>query len=168
VIDPNAIAIYRALAGGVTTINLLHGSANPIGGRNAVLKLRWGADADGLIFEGAPEGIKFALGENTKRDRNPPRYPNSRMGVQDVIRQAFIEAQQYMKEWEDYEQRRRRDKNAVPPRRDLKLETLAELLRGERLVHAHSDRSDELLQLLRVADEFRLRLAAPQPVVEGL
>ena len=167
VIDPNAIAIYRALAGGVTTINLLHGSANPIGGRNAVLKLRWGADADGLIFEGAPEGIKFALGENTKRDRNPPRYPNSRMGVQDVIRQAFLEAQEYMKQWEEYEQRRRRDRNAVPPRRDLKLETLAEILRGERLVHAHSYRSDEILQLLRVAEEFGVRLATLQHVLEG-
>ena len=167
VIDPNAIAIYRALAGGVTSINLLHGSANPIGGRNAVLKLRWGADADGLIFEGAPEGIKFALGENTKRDRNPPRYPNSRMGVQDVIRQAFLEAQEYMAEWEAYEQRRRRDKNAVAPRRDLKLETLAEILRGERLVHAHSYRSDEILQLMRVAEEFGFRLATLQHVLEG-
>jgi imidazolonepropionase-like amidohydrolase len=167
VLDPEAIAIYRALAGGVTTINLLHGSANPIGGRNAVLKLRWGADAEGLLFQGAPEGIKFALGENTKRDRNPDRYPASRMGVQDVIRQAFLDAREYMREWEAYEQQRRRDKNAIPPRRDLKLETLAEILRGERMVHAHSYRADEILQLLRLAEEFGFRIRTFQHVLEG-
>ncbi|HEX6940960.1 MAG TPA: amidohydrolase family protein [Longimicrobiales bacterium] len=163
VIDPNDVGIYRALAGGVTTINLLHGSANPIGGRNAVLKLRWGADAEDMIFEGAPKGIKFALGENTKRDRNPDRYPNSRMGVQDVIRQAFVEAREYMAAWEAYE----RDDDGVPPRRDLKLETLAEILRGERLVHAHSYRADEILQLLRLAEEFGFRIATFQHVLEG-
>ncbi|MGH7480831.1 MAG: amidohydrolase family protein, partial [Longimicrobiales bacterium] len=138
VIDPEDESIYRAVAGGVTSINLLHGSANPIGGKNAVLKLRWGADAEELIFEGAPPGIKFALGENTKRDRDPNRYPNTRMGVQDVIRQAFLDARAYMQEWEAYERRRDENENAIPPRRDLKLETLAEILRGERLVHAHS------------------------------
>jgi len=167
VINPNDIAIYRALAGGVTTVNLLHGSANPIGGRNAILKLRWGADAYELIMEGAPEGIKFALGENTKRTRNPARYPNSRMGVQDVIRQAFLDAREYMKEWEEYESRRRRDRNAVAPRRDLELETLAEILRGERHVHAHSYRADEILMLMRVAEEFGFRLQTLQHVLEG-
>ena len=97
VINPDDINIYRALAGGVTTINVLHGSANPIGGGNAVLKLRWGADADGLRFAGAPAGIKFALGENPKRSRSSPRpgeprrYPVTRMGVMDVIRQAFTD-----------------------------------------------------------------------------
>jgi imidazolonepropionase-like amidohydrolase len=167
VIDPADINIYRALAGGVTTINLLHGSANPIGGRNAILKLRWGQDAAGLIMEGAPEGIKFALGENTKRTRNPARYPNSRMGVQDVIRQSFLDAREYMREWEAYEQARRRDKNAIPPRRDLELETVAEILRGERHVHAHSYRADEILQLLRVAEEFGVRIQKLQHVLEG-
>jgi len=167
VLAPDDIGIYRALAGGVTTMNILHGSANPIGGKNAVVKLRWGADADDLLFEGAPEGIKFALGENTKRERNPARYPTTRMGVQDVIRQAFLEAEEYMREWEEYEQRRRRDRNAVPPRRDLKLEALAEILRGERLVHAHSYRSDEILQLLRLAEEMGFRIATLQHVLEG-
>lgn len=167
VINPGDVNIYRALAGGVTTINLLHGSANPIGGRNAVLKLRWGADAEGLIMEGAPEGIKFALGENTKRTRTPARYPNSRMGVQDVVRQAFLDAREYMREWEAYEQARRRDRNAIPPRRDLELETIAEILRGERLVHAHSYRADEILQLIRVAEEFGVKLATLQHVLEG-
>jgi len=164
-IDPNAIGIYRALAGGVTTINVLHGSSNPIGGGNAVLKLRWGADAVGLIMEGAPEGIKFALGENPKRDRNPDRYPATRMGVMDVIRQAFVDAQQYQKKWDAYIAAG--DRNAIPPRYDLKLETLAEILRGERLVHAHSYRQDEILQLIRLAEEFGFRIATFQHVLEG-
>jgi imidazolonepropionase-like amidohydrolase len=168
VLDPSDVSIYRALAGGVTSVNVLHGSANPIGGRNAVLKLRWGSDAEELIFEGAPPGIKFALGENVKRDRTPDRYPNSRMGVQDVIRQAFLDAQAYMARWEAYEAASARgDDDALPPRRDLKLETLAEILRGERLVHAHSYRGDEILQLLRTAEEFDVRIATLQHVLEG-
>ena len=167
VINPDQPTIYRALAGGVTTVNLLHGSANPIGGRNATLKLRWGADADEMIFEGAPEGIKFALGENTKRERNPLRYPVTRMGVQDVIREAFLDAQEYMREWEAYEQRGRRDRNAVEPRRDLEMETLAEILRGERLVHAHTYRADETLHLLRLAEEMGFRISTFQHILEG-
>ena len=165
VIDPDQNSIYRALAGGVTSANVLHGSANPIGGKNAVLKLRWGADAEGLKFAGAIPGIKFALGENTKRDRDPDRYPSTRMGVNDVIRQAFVEAQQYMADWEEYEAAG--EGNAIPPRRDLKLETLAEILRGERLVHAHSYRADEIVQLLRLAEEFGFRIATFQHVLEG-
>jgi imidazolonepropionase-like amidohydrolase len=168
VIDPDDISIYRALAGGVTTINILHGSANPIGGKNAVIKLRWGADAAGLLFDAAPPGIKFALGENTKRDRNPDRYPATRMGVQDVIRQAFVEAQRYQREWDAFNALNdRQQRNTIPPRRDLKLEALAEILRGERLVHAHSYRADEILQLVRLADQFGFRIATFQHVLEG-
>jgi len=168
VLDPDDVAIYRALAGGVTSVNVLHGSANPIGGKNAVIKLRWGADAAGLFLAGAPPGIKFALGENTKRDRTPDRYPATRMGVQDVIRQAFLEAQQYRAEWRAYDalpERQRR--TAVAPRRDLGREALAEILDGTRLVHAHSYRADEILQLLRVAEEFGFRIATFQHVLEG-
>ena len=166
VINPDQVGIYRALAGGVTTANILHGSANPIGGKNAVVKLRWGEDADGLLFDGAMPGIKFALGENTKRDREPDRYPATRMGVQDVIRQAFIDAQEYRREWEEYELVRASG-NAIPPRRDLKHETLVEVLEGERLVHAHSYRADEILQLLRLAEEFGFRIGTFQHVLEG-
>ncbi|MCP3964458.1 MAG: amidohydrolase family protein [bacterium] len=171
VIEPEDIAIYRALAGGVTTVNVLHGSANPIGGGNAVLKLRWGSDAGGLRFEGAPSGIKFALGENPKRSRsNPPpgverRYPATRMGVMDVIRQAFEEARDYRADWQRYESSS--DKNRLSPRRDLKLERLAEVLAGERLVHAHCYRADEILQLLRLAEDFDFRIATLQHVLEG-
>ncbi|MFQ5704958.1 MAG: amidohydrolase family protein [Gemmatimonadales bacterium] len=167
VINPDDINIYRALAGGVTTVDVLHGSANPIGGKNAVIKLRWGADADGLLLDGAPPGIKFALGENPKRDRNPDRYPATRMGVMDVIRSAFVDAKQYKEEWDAYAERKSRDKNALPPRRDLKLESLAEVLEGKRLVHAHSYRADEILQLMRLAEEFDFRIATFQHVLEG-
>ena len=164
VINPDDINIYRALAGGVTTVNVLHGSANPIGGQNAVLKLRWGADAEGLVLDGAAPGIKFALGENPKRDRNPDRYPATRMGVMDVIRSAFVEAREYDATWDRY---RENGERGIPPQRDLKLEALAEVLRGERLVHAHSYRADEILQLLRLAEEFGVRIATFQHVLEG-
>lgn len=163
VIRPEDIGMYRALAGGVTTINILHGSANPIGGGNAVIKLRWGSDADDLLVD-AREGIKFALGENTKRDRNPDRYPATRMGVQDVIHQAFLDTREYMAEHDAYEAGGRR---GVKPRRDLKLEALAQILTGERWVHSHSYRSDEILQLLRLAEEFGFTVRTLQHVLEG-
>jgi imidazolonepropionase-like amidohydrolase len=167
VINPDDAAIYEAAAGGVTSANILHGSANPIGGRNAVIKLRWGADAAGLLLQGAPPGIKFALGENTKRDREPDRYPATRMGVQDVIRNAFLDAREYQRRWRDYDAARKARRPAIPPRRDLKLETLVEILDGKRLVHAHSYRADEILQLIRLAEEFNFKIATFQHVLEG-
>jgi len=174
VIDPDDIDIYRDLAGGVTSANVLHGSANPIGGKNAVIKLRWGKDAKGLLFEGAPPGIKFALGENPKRSNfQPPpgfprRYPNTRMGVMDVIRQAFTEAREYRKHWQEYDRRKAAgEKNLIPPRRDLKLDPLVEILEGKRLVHSHCYRADEILQLIRLAEEFGFKIATFQHVLEG-
>lgn len=172
VVDPYDVNIYRELAGGVTTSNILHGSANPIGGLNVVIKHRWGADAEGLVFEGAPPGIKFALGENPKRSRGTPpgverRYPATRMGVVDVIRQAFVEARAYRQAFADYEAAKARGEPALPPRRDLKLEPLVEILEGRRMVHAHCYRQDEILQLLRVAEEFDFRIATLQHVLEG-
>lgn len=176
VINPEAIAIYRALAGGVTTVALSHGSANPIGGKGAIIKTRWGRDAKGLLFEGAPPFIKFALGENVKRTGWPPppapwagglRYPASRMGVEDVLRQAFTEARAYRKQWSDYEERRRRGEQAVAPRRDLRLEPLVEVLEGKRLVHTHAYRADEILMILRVAEEFGFKIHVLVHALEG-
>ncbi|MEM8994082.1 MAG: amidohydrolase family protein, partial [Acidobacteriota bacterium] len=172
VVDPHDIGIYRALAGGVTAINILHGSANPIGGGNAVVKLRWGQNAEGMRFEGAPEGIKFALGENPKRSRSagspgPRRYPATRMGVMDVIRQAFTEAIAYRRSWRDYDAARARGERPMPPRRDRKYDALVEILDGERLVHSHCYRADEILQLLRLAEEFGFEIATLQHVLEG-
>jgi imidazolonepropionase-like amidohydrolase len=175
VLDPLDIDIYRGLAGGVTTANVLHGSANAIGGKNAVIKLRWGKDARGLLLDGAPPGIKFALGENPKRSNasaartgGEARYPATRMGVIDVIREAFTEARAYQSKWKTYEAAAKAgDRTATPPARDLRLEPLVEILEGKRLVHAHSYRADEILQLLRLAEEFRFKIATLQHVLEG-
>ncbi len=168
-LDPNDIDIYRELAGGVTTTATLHGSANPIGGTGAVIKLRWGKDAKGLLFKGAKPGLKFALGENPKRvGRGTERYPGTRMGVEDVIREAFIEARTYTAKWDDYRKRANAgDKTAVPPRKDLKLEPIAEVLRGERLAFVHAYRADEMLMMMRVADEFGFKVNSFEHALEG-
>ncbi len=173
VIDPTDINIYREAAGGVTTSHTMHGSANPIGGQNAIIKHRWGEDAEGLRFQAAPPTIKFALGENVKRSNFSPqpgterRYPATRMGTMDVIRRTFIDAREYKRKWDEYERRRRNERDLVPPERDLKLEPLVEILEGKRLVHAHSYRADEILQLIRMAEEFGFQIAAFQHVLEG-
>jgi imidazolonepropionase-like amidohydrolase len=178
VVNSEDFAIYRDLAGGTTTTNLLHGSANAIGGLNVVIKMRWGSDADGLVMKEAKPGIKFALGENPKRagqgGQSPfgsgaqnLRYPGTRMGVEDVIREAFLEARQYQAAWKDYETRRARGENVLLPRKDLKLDPLVEVLEGKRLVHAHCYRSDEILMLLRVAEEFGFKIATLQHALEG-
>jgi len=173
VLNPEDIDIYRDLAGGVTTANILHGSANPIGGQTLVIKLRWGKPAKDLPFEGALPGIKWALGENVKRSGfslpgTSPRYPASRMGVVDVFREAFSEALDYKKAWDDYNRRKAAgEANLIPPRRDLKLEPLLEVLEGKRLVHMHCYRADEILQLIRVAEEFHFKIATFQHVLEG-
>ena len=169
VLNSESIAIYRELAGGVTAANQLHGSANAIGGQNAVMKLRWGAPPEGLLLLGAPPGIKFALGENPKQsnwgeDANG-RYPQTRQGVEQSIRERFMAARDYSRTWAEW--KRRGSKSEYPPRRDLQLETLAEILRGERLVHSHSYRADEILMLMRVAEEFGFRVATFQHVLEG-
>jgi imidazolonepropionase-like amidohydrolase len=173
VLDPTDISIYRDLAGGLTTANILHGSANPIGGKNAVIKLRWGAKkGDELLFEGAMPGIKFALGENPKDLRagqitGPRRYPLTRSGVEYVIRDAFTRAKAYQKTWKDHEKVKTTDPGALPPRRDLQLDPLVEILEGKRLVHAHSYRADEILMLIRLADEMGFKIATFQHVLEG-
>jgi imidazolonepropionase-like amidohydrolase len=174
IINPDDINIYRELAGGVTTTNVLHGSANPIGGTKAVIKLRWGKDAEGLIMKGAPPGIKFAMGENVKRSRmaNTPgverRYPATRMGTLDVMREAFKEAREYQKSWKEYESRKKAgEKNLIPPRRDLVSETLAEVLDGTRMVHCHAYRADEILMMLRLAEEFGFKVHTMEHVLEG-
>ncbi len=174
VLNPTAPNIYRELAGGVTTINALHGSANSIGGQNAVLKLRYGHPAADFIFQGAPPGIKFALGENPKRSNGfqipgvPRRYPATRMGVEETIRDAFIRARNYKRGWDDYRAAQTRgDKTAVLPRRDIQLEPLVEVLEGTRYVHSHCYRTDEILMLIRIANEFGFKVRTFQHVLEG-
>jgi imidazolonepropionase-like amidohydrolase len=177
IINPEDVAIYRALAGGVTTANILHGSANSIGGQTIVLKMRWGTDAQGMIFEGAKPGIKFALGENPKRAGNPQggrgataqpaRYPATRMGVEDTIREAFNDAVAYKAEWDKYDAAVKAGGHPTPPRKDLKLEALKEVLEGKRYVHAHCYRADEILMLIRVADDYGFKIRTFQHVLEG-
>jgi imidazolonepropionase-like amidohydrolase len=173
ILNPDDIDIYRDLAGGVTSANILHGSANSIGGQTLVIKLRWGLPAAKLPFEGALPGIKFALGENPKRSNfsipgQPKRYPATRMGVEETIRGAFSEARDYKKAWDDYNKRANAgEKNLIPPRRDLRLEPLVEVLEGKRYVHSHCYREDEILMLLRVAKEFGFKVRTFQHVLEG-
>ena len=167
VIDPNDIAMYRALAGGLTTINLLHGSANPIGGQSVVMKLRWGSFSNDLIFNEASQAIKFALGENVKRKRSYGRYPETRMGVEQVIRDAFSAARDYSKTWNTYSKDVKLQRTKLPPRRDLELDALVEILNGKRIVHAHSYRQDEILMLTRIAEDFGFTMGTFQHVLEG-
>ena len=173
VINPYDIDIYRQLAGGLTTVNVLHGSANAIGGQNAVLKLKKGKPVDEWIIADAPPGIKFALGENPKRSNFQPqagqtrRYPATRMGVEETIREAFIRAKGYQREWQDYEAKKAKDKNAIAPRRDLMLDALVEILEGKRFIHSHCYRADEILMLLGLGDELGFKVKTLQHVLEG-
>ncbi len=165
-IDCSDISIYRQLASGVTTANILHGSANPIGGQNRVIKLRWGASMEDLVFQSVPAGIKFALGENVKQSNgnSSGRYPGSRMGVEQIIRDQLMAARLY-----DAEQRRYRagQREGLPPRVDLQLEALAEVLHGERWIHCHSYRQDEIVAFLDVLEEFNVQVGTLQHVLEG-
>jgi imidazolonepropionase-like amidohydrolase len=163
------INIYRQLAGGLTTINILHGSANPIGGQNAVIKLRWGSGPDELLFKKAPQGIKFALGENVKQANwsGTNRYPQTRMGVEQIIRDSFRAAQDYSHVKKTYKRNSKAHRKIAPPRVDLELEALSEVLDGKRLVHCHSYRQDEILMLTRIAEDFGFKISTFQHVLEG-
>lgn len=173
VVDPDDPNVYRALAGGVTTSNLLHGSANAIGGQNAVVKMKWRSTPEAMLVPGAPPGIKFALGENPKRSnfRAPgvsPRYPATRMGVMESIRERFVAARDYAARRAAWDALSAADRaGRVPPRRDLQLEAIAEILEGERLVHSHAYRQDEMLALLRLAESLSVKIATFQHVLEG-
>ncbi len=179
VVNSETANIYEQLGGGLTACNLLHGSANPIGGQNCVIKLRDGASPEGLKFAAAPQGIKFALGENVKQsnwgEKYKTRFPQTRMGVETFIANRFIAAQRYLKEWEHYEALATADypRSNKPlqlpsaPRRDLELEAIGEILQGKRLIHCHSYRQDEILMLLRLMQGFGVQIATFQHVLEG-
>jgi imidazolonepropionase-like amidohydrolase len=170
VLDHDDVNIRRQLAGGVTLINVLHGSCNAIGGQNAVIKLRWGRPPEELLYREAPRGFKFALGENPMRANfsvpGQRRYPATRMGVEAVLREVFREARTYKREWEDYE-KTGRAAGMVSPRRSLRLETVRDILDGKIMVHAHCYRSDEILMLIGLAEEFGFKIQVFQHVLEG-
>jgi imidazolonepropionase-like amidohydrolase len=159
VIDPEDVAIYRDLAGGVTSIQLLHGSANPIGGRSAILKLKWGESADNLINKNASKFIKFALGENVKQSRsqNGSRFPRTRMGVEQLFVDYFTRAKEYDT----------KKKSGQPYRKDIEMETLAEILNGERFITCHSYVQSEINMLMKVADRFNFKVNTFTHILEG-
>ena len=164
--------IYRALAGGVTAANLLHGSANTIGGQSRVIKMRWGVPADSMLFKGAYRIVKFALGENVTRasstaPEDERRFPMTRMGVDFTLRYWFTKAKEYDKEWQDYRAAVKTNPNAIMPRRDLRLEALTDILHVDLKVHAHSYRADEILMLIRAADDLGFKINTFQHVLEG-
>src|ERR1700752_565131 len=173
VLNTTDVDLYRELAGGVTTLNLLHGSANPIGGLNTVVKIKYGRPASEFLFPGAMPGIKFALGENVKQASRPNqpgvtrRYPNTRMGVEETIRDAFVRARDYKRAWDEYRAAVGKDKKLLPPRRDLQLQPLVEILEGKRYVHAHCYIASEILMLINLADEFGFKIKTFQHVLEG-
>ena len=166
VIDPDDIGWYRELAGGLTAANQLHGSANPIGGQNSVVKIKWGSGAKEYSIADAIAGIKFALGENVTRSQG--RYPSTRMGVETLIRDSFTAAGDYRDEWSRYLGMSENERAAIyPPRRDLELDALVEILEARRLVHCHSYRQDEILMLIRLAESFGFTIGTFQHVLEG-
>jgi imidazolonepropionase-like amidohydrolase len=161
VITHNNIWFYRQLAGGLTTTMILHGSANPIGGENVFVKTRWGSLPDEYKIANAPRTVKFALGENPKR--SPTRYPNTRMGVQEIIRDHFLAARDYEKEWKRFE----KEKTGIPPRRDLRMEAILDILNQKLRITSHGYRADEFLALVRLAEEFGFKVQALQHGVEA-
>jgi imidazolonepropionase-like amidohydrolase len=171
VVDPLDIAIYRALAGGVTSIHAMHGSANAIGGQCETLKLRYGTtDPEVLKMEGAPRTIKFALGENPTRVHGGGNnvVPRTRMGVEFVIRQAFSEAKEYMETWDQYNKKKLvKGFRGAPPTYNLRLEALADILKGNIIVHCHSYRADEIYMMLNVCKDFGIKKIVFQHVNEG-
>ena len=168
-LDPADWGIYQALSGGVTSTQVLHGSSNPIGGQSAIIKLHWGVDdPHQLLIADAPRTVKFALGENVtrKNSSNPTdRFPASRAGVEAVHIQAFTAAQEYKRAWAEYDRNPRAFR--VPPRRDLRLEALADIMDGRIRVHAHSYRGDEILMLMRIAERFGFKIDVFTHVLEG-
>lgn len=164
VVYPDDINIYRALSGGVTTAHLLHGSCNPVGGQTQLIKLRWGAMPEAMKFEGADGFIKFALGENVKRSNfGQPnyRYPNTRMGVEQVYMNAFAEAQAYEKK------KLLAQQSKLPFRKDLELETMNEILQSKRFITCHSYVQSEINMLMHVADHFKFHVNTFTHILEG-
>ncbi len=172
VVNSEDINIYRQLAGGVTTSQLLHGSANPIGGQSALVKLRWGSSPEEMKIQGTPGFIKFALGENVKQSNwgeyNTVRFPQTRMGVEQVFYDAFINAKEYESQWKAYNALSKNEKKKVsPPRKDLEMETLVEILNSERFVSCHSYIQSEINMLMNVADSMGFTLNTFTHILEG-
>ncbi|MEK9614343.1 MAG: amidohydrolase family protein [Flavobacteriaceae bacterium] len=170
VIEPDDIGLYRDLAGGVTTIQILHGSANPIGGRSAIIKLKWGETIDNLIIKNADPFIKFALGENVKQSNwsSYSRFPQTRMGVEQVFVDYFQRAKEYGEQWTRYNNLTKKQKAAAKaPRYDIEMAVLLQILRGERFISSHSYVQSEINMLMKVAEQFGFRVNTFTHILEG-
>ncbi len=170
VINPNDISIYRTLSGGVTTIQILHGSANPIGGQSAIVKLKWGETAENMLMKDAAKFIKFALGENVKQSNwsSYSRFPQSRMGVEQVYVDFFQRAKEYGEQWDKYNSLSKRAKSKTPkPRYDIEMEVVWEILRGERHILCHSYVQSEINMLMKVAESFGIKINTFTHILEG-
>lgn len=171
-LNPEDINIYRQLSGGVTSSHILHGSANTIGGQTQLIKLRWGVNDEDLKFKGADPFIKFALGENVKRTaatQGNTRYPDTRMGVEEVQMDAFARASDYQKQMKDAEQASKKKGGDVqmPVRRDLELDALVEIMNGKRFITCHSYIQSEITELMRVAEKFGFKVNTFTHILEG-
>lgn len=169
-LDCEDINIYRQLSGGVTAAQLLHGSANPIGGQSQIIKLRWGASPEDMKFKEAPGFIKFALGENVKQsnagDNMRSRYPQTRMGVEQMIEDVFLAAKDYRNKQEEWE-KNGKSKHLIPPKKDLQLETLLEILEGKRYITCHSYVQSEITMLMRLAERTGFKINTFTHILEG-
>ena len=165
VLDPDDVNIYRQLAGGVTASHLLHGSANPMGGQLQFIKLRWGSVAEDLKVKDAVPTVKFALGENVKQanwgDKYTVRYPQTRMGVEQIMSDAFQAAKEYERDMKTA------DASKLPVRRDLQLDALVEIMRGKRNIHCHSYVQSEILMLMRLAESYGFKVHTFTHILEG-
>jgi imidazolonepropionase-like amidohydrolase len=170
-LNPEDINIYRQLSGGVTSSHILHGSANTIGGQTQLIKLRWGVNDEELKFKGADPFIKFALGENVKRTASTQgnsRYPDTRMGVEEVQMDAFTKASDYQNQWKYFEENsKKKNTTAVMPRRDLELEALVEIMNKKRFITCHSYVQSEITELMRVAEKFGFTVNTFTHILEG-
>jgi len=178
VINPEDIMIYYALTGGVTSIHTMHGSGNPIGGKGIVLKMRWGKSAQELIFDGAPLTSKWALGENPKQSgfqaAGKTRYPKSRMGVEESIRREFELVKDYLRAWDDYAKKLKSSQESkgkipapLPPKKDFRLEGVADILKGKLWVRCHGYQSEEMLSIMRLCKEYGVKLVCFEHGLEG-
>lgn len=172
VVNSDDVNIYRHLAGGVTAAQLLHGSANPIGGQSALVKFRWGASPEAMKIADADGFIKFALGENVKHsnagDSYKSRFPQTRMGVEQVYYDHFHRAREYHQQWQAWSGLKKKEqKGKTAPRRDLKLEALAEILNSERFITCHSYQQGEINMLMHVADSMGFRINTFTHILEG-
>ncbi len=172
VVDCDDMSVYRQLAGGTTAAQLLHGSCNPIGGQAQVIKLRWGATPEEMKFQTSPPSVKFALGENVKQsnwgDSYSVRYPQTRMGVETIIKDEFQAANEYQARWAEYNALSGGvKKKTVPPRRDLELDAASDIINSRMFIHCHSYQQSEILMLMRVTEEFGCHVQTFTHILEG-